>query len=278
LAETCEQCGAIGATVSLSGELLCDNCLDDNSFFEAWERAEAEAVDLLQRALPELRDEPPPAGELEDAVLQLRAGIKGKRWPYRHMSRAAGFHLVQPMSSLELWLGAVGGLIAMREESGLDGESEASLMALQHADWLGAVVGLVRAGVGASAEPQALVGYINRSPEIEGELDYDDAGAVESAFELILPAWEAAGAVDGNRRLTALGRWGLPRALAWAWNGEFGPLSSGRERVAPSWGRPAADPGPGPIPTPHGLRRDEDCRITRKVSSGGEVSARTKRR
>jgi len=195
---------------------------DDESFLEAWDQAEAEAVDLLRRALPELRDELPPAGELEDAVLQLRAGIKQKRWPYRHMSRAAGFQLAQPMTSLELWLGAVGGLIAMREESGLDGEAEASLMALQHADWLGAVVGLVRAGVGASASPQALVGYINRSPEVEGELDFDDAGAVENAFELILPAWEAAGAVDGNRRLTALGRWGLPRALAWAWNGEFG--------------------------------------------------------
>lgn len=195
---------------------------DDDAFLEAWDRAEAEALDLLRTALPELSDEPPP-GELEEAVLQLRAGIKGRRWPHRHMSRAAGFHLAQPMSSLELWLGAVGGLVAMREESGLDDESESTLMALQYADWLGAVVGLVRAGVGASAEPEALVGYINRSPEIEGELDYDDAGAVETAFELILPAWEAAGAVDGNRRLTALGRWGLPRALAWAWNGEFDP-------------------------------------------------------
>jgi len=195
---------------------------DEEAFLEAWDHAEAEAVDLLQRALPELRDVLPPAGELEDAVLRLRAGIKGRRWPHRHMSRAAGFELARPMSSLELWLGATGGLIAMREESGLDDEAEASLMALQHADWLGAVVGLVRAGIGASAEPRALVGYINRSPEVEGELDYDDAGPVENAFELILPAWEAAGAVDGNRRLTALGRWGLPRALAWAWNGEFG--------------------------------------------------------
>lgn len=195
---------------------------DDDAFLEAWDHAEAEAVELLQRALPELRDEPPPAGELADAVLRLRAGLKGRRWPHRHMGSAAGFDPVQPMSRLELWLGAAGGLIAMREESGLADEAEASLMALQHADWLGAVVGLVRAGIGASAEPQELVGYINRCPEVEGELDYDDAGAVESAFELILPAWEAAGAVDGTRRLTALGRWGLPRALAWAWNGEFG--------------------------------------------------------
>ncbi len=195
---------------------------DDDAFLEAWDRAEAEAVDLLQMALPELKDEPPPAGELEDAVLGLRAGIKGRKWPHRHMSRAAGFEPARPVSSLELWLGAAGGLIAMREESGLADEAEASLMAMQNGDWLGAVVGLVRAGIGASAEPQDLVGYINRCPEVEGELDYDDAEAVESAFELILPAWEAAGAVDGTRRLTALGRWGLPRALAWAWNGEFG--------------------------------------------------------
>lgn len=37
----------------------------------------------------------------------------------------------------------------------------------------------------------------------------------------MVPAGEAAGAIDSDRRLTALGRWDLPRALAWAWNGDF---------------------------------------------------------
>jgi hypothetical protein len=65
-----------------------------------------------------------------------------------------------------------------------------------HDVWVGAVVGLVRGGVGASADPAALVP--------------DDADLVELAFEVVLPAWEAVGAVDSDRRLTILGVWGCP--------------------------------------------------------------------
>jgi hypothetical protein len=79
----------------------------------------------------------------------------------------------------------------------------------------------VREGVGADASPEALLGYIDACPEIEGAINPDEAPLLEMAFELVLPAWEAAGAVDDSRRLTALGRWGLPRALAWAWGHRF---------------------------------------------------------
>jgi hypothetical protein len=52
-------------------------------------------------------------------------------------------------------------------------------------------------------------------------VDPDDADLVELAFEVVLPTWEAVGAVDADRRLTALGAWGLPRALARAWGGDL---------------------------------------------------------
>lgn len=81
------------------------------------------------------------------------------------------------------------------------------------------MIGLVRAGVGTSAEPEDLVRYIDDCPEIDGEIDPDDESLVAFAFEVVLPAWEAAGAIDEERRLTSLGRWGLPHALAWAWGG-----------------------------------------------------------
>lgn len=103
----------------------------------------------------------------------------------------------------------------------MDPEEEAAVMALELADWLGAVVGLVRAGVGASASPEALVGYINECPEVDGTVEDEDAGVVKIAFEMVLPTWEAAGAIDPHRRLTALGEWGLPRALVQAWGGSF---------------------------------------------------------
>jgi hypothetical protein len=195
---------------------------DEDEFLAAWDQAEADAVDLLRRALPELVDAKPPPGALTAAADSLRAGIRSGRWPYEHARRAAGFKTnVLPKSNLEVWLGAVGGLISMREESGLGAEEESTLMAAEHADWLGAIVGLVRAGEGASAEPEVLVAYVNSCPEVDGGIDQDEASLAETAFELVLPAWEAAGAVDSDRRLTALGRWGLARALAWAWNGDF---------------------------------------------------------
>ena len=201
--------------------------LDDEEFLEAWDKAEAGAVDLLRKALARLIDEDPPRGALAAAAERIRGGMTERAWPYDHMRRAAGFGVKKlPKSNLELWLGAAGGLISMREESGLDTEAEASIMALEHADWLGAILGLVRAGVGASAEPEALVEYIDECPEVEGEVDPDEALLVEGAFELVVPAWEAAGAIDSDRRLTALGRWGLPRALAWAWNGDFDNVGS----------------------------------------------------
>lgn len=195
---------------------------DDEEFLEAWEQAESAAVDLLRRALQGRIEEDPPPRMLAAAADRLRTGMKEHAWPYENMRRAAGFQSRKlPKGDLELWLGAAGGLIAMREESEMDPEEEASLVATEHADWLGAVVGLVRAGVGASAEPETIVAYINDCPEVEGKVDPEDAFLVEGAFELILPAWEAAGAVDADRNLTQLGRWGLPRALAWAWNGDL---------------------------------------------------------
>jgi hypothetical protein len=197
-----------------------DDLEGEEEFLEALDEAEERAVELLRAALPELIDHDLPRGPLEAAAAALRAGMKEHRWPHDHMRRAAGFEKL-PENDPELWVGAAGGLISMREESGLNIEEDATIMALEQADWLGAVVGLVRGGPGASAEPEVLVGYINSCPEVEGEVDPDEDSLVEGAFELVLPAWEAAGAIDSNRRLTPLGRWGLPRALAWAWNGDF---------------------------------------------------------
>lgn len=208
---------------------------DEEDFLQALDEEEAGAVELLREALSSFAGTQPPPGALEAAAKSLRAGMLEDQWPCRQMRRAAGFkRRALPRSDRDLWLGAVGGLISMREHSGLDAGDEATIMALQLADWLGAVVGLVRAGPGASAEPEALVRYIATCPEIDTDPDdeigegLDGTEVTEMAFELVLPAWEAAGAVDSSRRLTPLGHWGLPRALAWAWNGDFdAPESDG---------------------------------------------------
>jgi hypothetical protein len=57
---------------------------------------------------------------------------------------------------------------------------------------------------------------------VDGTVDPDDADLVELAFEVVLPTWEAVGAVDSGRRLTVLGCLGAaPGALARAWNSDL---------------------------------------------------------
>jgi len=51
--------------------------------------------------------------------------------------------------------------------------------------------------------------------------DEDDRVLIEAAVDLLVPVWQAVGALDVEQRLTDLGVWGLPRALAWAWGASF---------------------------------------------------------
>jgi hypothetical protein len=61
----------------------------------------------------------------------------------------------------------------------------------------------------------------------DGGPDENDAALLRRAFEVVLPIWEALGAVDEELRLTELGAWALPRALARSWGGdlEAGPIA-----------------------------------------------------
>jgi Plasmid pRiA4b ORF-3-like protein len=194
---------------------------DDEEFLAQWAQAEAAAVEVLRQALPAPTLAPLPVGELQQACVRLRASLGRHDPAVETIRRAASLDAPLPADDAELWLAAAGALIAMREPSGLDAELEAAVMALELADWVGAVVDLVRGGVGASADPAVLVAAIDACPEVDGIVDPDDADLVELAFEVVLPTWEAVGAVDADRRLTALGAWGLPRALARAWDGDL---------------------------------------------------------
>jgi len=94
---------------------------------------------------------------------------------------------------------------------------------MERADWLGAVVELVRAGPGAAARPEDLVAAIHRCPEVRiaPGADDDDDGLTEAGFSIVTTAWLAVGVLDRDERLTGLGWWLLPRALARAWKSDF---------------------------------------------------------
>lgn len=194
---------------------------EDEQFLTEEAEAEAAAVELLRRALPHLRTLPPPEDDLLAAAEAVRAGVAARVVPFPQLAAAAGWVGPPPSDDAELWLDATGALVAMRGEAGLPIDDEAAVLALQWTDWLGAVVGLVRAGIGASGRAPDLVGHIAGCPELDNGVDELDRPLLEQAFEVVLPTWQATSALDAERRLTPLGQWGLPRALAWAWNGDF---------------------------------------------------------
>ena len=92
-----------------------------------------------------------------------------------------------------------------------------AIRGLEWADWLGAVIPLVRTGIGADADPLQLVRNINRCPEVTTTVPKRDVPAVADVFARTLHAWELTGVLDLDGRLTALGVWILPRSLLVAW-------------------------------------------------------------
>jgi hypothetical protein len=99
-------------------------------------------------------------------------------------------------------------------------ESASAVMALQHADWLGLALGVVRRGAGSAIDPELVQADINGLEEVDGEI-VDPAGhldVLETALLHMAPQWEELGVLDEDERLTERGAWGLPRALLRIWD------------------------------------------------------------
>ena len=206
--------------------------LDDDleEFLEAWDAADGQAAALLCTALDHLRGQTPPDEELAAAAAALREGLRERYHRFAWIRSAAGLETEPfPDSDVELVLCCAAATISPREETGLDPEEEATLLTLEHADWLGAIVTVVRRGPGADASPEALVDGIGSCPEVELEdgLDPDDEAHLETAFWILALPWQMLGLTDRDQRLTPLGTWILPRALASAWGADF-DASAGR--------------------------------------------------
>jgi hypothetical protein len=188
-----------------------------------WDEAESDAVELLRSALGDYRGQPPP-DELGAAAATVRARLREGDHPLAWVRRAAGLSPRRaPKDDAQLLIDLAASTISPQEETGLDVEEEALLLSLEMADWLGAIVTAVRDGPGADASPDALVDGISRCPEVEleGDLDVDDESHINAAFWIIALPWEILGLTDRDRRLTEVGEWVLPRALARAWSGDF---------------------------------------------------------
>jgi len=234
----------------------------------AWDAAERYAVKLIWQALPEVRAVSAPAGELGPAAERIRSRIR--KWPYKQLARAA-WGRTRPRGGLvaddaELWLDMACAMAATRYHLDIDSPLLAPASVLRPADWAGAVIGVVRSGVNAMVAAEDLVRYARQCPQIEGGRDQDDGDqaydpfasdehddeSLRSAFEAVLLAWEAVGAVSEQFWLTGLGWWGLPRALARVWNSDFD--AAGWIDAAESQAREGTWPGREASPADLGIQ------------------------
>lgn len=196
-----------------------------------WDQADRDAVEVLREALSQYQGQPPPASELTVAAATVRSRLhEGGGYPLDWVREAAGVSNDPAITDdAELLIQLTAATISPLEETGLDIEEEALLMSLEHADWLGAIVSAVRGGPGAEVSPGALVDGIRDCPEVNTDdgIDFDEASHLEAAFSIIALPWHGLGLSDSEERLTELGQWTLPRALARAWQGSFDDESGG---------------------------------------------------
>lgn len=98
-------------------------------------------------------------------------------------------------------------------------EAVSALMALQHADWLGLVLGAIRRGPGAVLDAGSVQTDIDGLEEIDGEIEDPEGqlAVLETALIHLKPLWQDLGVLDQDDRLTVRGIWGLPKALHHTW-------------------------------------------------------------
>lgn len=99
----------------------------------------------------------------------------------------------------------------------LDPAEQQALCFLEWADWLGVLIGLVRAGAGTPVDPAAMVELINRCDEVSSTVPPEDREYVEFAFEVAVAMWTDSGVVD-NGALTTEGHAALVPAALDAWS------------------------------------------------------------
>lgn len=111
---------------------------------------------------------------------------------------------------------AVAALVAPRDLAPLTPQQRDAALILEWADWLGAVIGLIRAGEGCAVDGVVMVDMVNRCPEVTTTIPKTDRARIAWAFDQAIAPWEELGLLTDGR-LTALGIDVLPAALRRAW-------------------------------------------------------------
>ncbi len=155
-------------------------------------------------AVPEVIPDPPPRDADDDAYALdvLDRALPDSAGPVDHADAPA--------------VTAVAGLVAPEDLAPLDPPQRDAVLLLEWADWLGAVIGLVRAGEGCIVDGEVMVDLVNRCPEVTTTIPKADRDRIRWAFDTLIEPWPTLGIVDAGR-LTEQGRRVLPAALRLAW-------------------------------------------------------------
>ena len=147
---------------------------------------------------------------------------------WRAVDRAAAEYLQERVPGLtdpvtddeSRWLDALVETFDPTDEPDIDPELFSSVMALQHADWLGLALGTISRGAGSTFDASRVMDDIDGLDDVDGEIE-DREGAqqvLSTAFLVLTPAWQDLGVLDEDERFTERGVWGLPRALHRSWS------------------------------------------------------------
>lgn len=118
------------------------------------------------------------------------------------------------------WVTALAETISPSAEPGeYEVEAVSAVVALQLADWLGLVIGVVRRGPGCVLDAASVQADIDALEEVDGEIEDPEGhlSVLDMALTHLSPLWQELGVVDGDDCLTVRGVWGLPKALHHTW-------------------------------------------------------------
>jgi hypothetical protein len=196
-----------------------DEAASDETDLEDWAAAESASWDVVASAIGSVK-RTLDRDALATVTAALRTGGTQPAWAEDVLWAATGIDRANPPDDdEELWVALAAGVVEPAEGVPLDADQLGAWGALEPADWAGAVIELVRAGPGTEVTPAALLERIAACPEVE-EDDLSDEGEATllAGLGLVIDLWRPLGIVGHDGTLTALGHWGLPEALATAWD------------------------------------------------------------
>lgn len=198
-------------------DTTADHAVDEDWLTAKWTAAKLRAAGSLRGLFADRRGRPAPADAVEAAHARLADAVADPA--VARLLAVAGIDAADlDGADSDVLVELVAASIRESEPDQPGDEERPADGVIEHPEWNAIVGRLVVDGSGADVTPAALA---RRVVDLFEGPRREDPDALAGALEGLLPAWQAAGVVDDERRLTELGAWLLPRAVCRAWGTDF---------------------------------------------------------